>query len=375
MTDFGVISTFMNAYLNSINTGYSNIQPSVNFIMGFMIILTIITTALLTWVWSDWETVIRGLISRFLIIGFFLLLVEKWQYYTDIIGYGLTALGLKASGSGQSATTFLQDPTSIAMTGYNLFKQLMQTANTFPTGVTGFGNFINILLYGIAAMLVFMAYVVIALQVFVTFLEFKLINLAALVLVPFAIWQKTTFLSDRAIGYMFSAGLKLFVLAMVVSIGVTFTTQFVVDPVPDFANAFSILVGSVMLMSLAIFVPRLAQALITGGPQLGAAEAAIGAGASGALIGGGAYFGGKAAAAIGNALGPTRGGDGGSTNGGRPGLDAVRAAATAGTGGSTAGNTSPFSRASRARGAASFIPPSAGGGISSTQGTQPAEES
>ena len=46
-------------------------------------------------------------------------------------------------------------------------------------------------------------------QVFVTTLEFKLVTLASIILVPFAVWQKTTFLSDRALGYVFSVGAKV----------------------------------------------------------------------------------------------------------------------------------------------------------------------
>lgn len=383
MTNFDVIGTFMAAYLNSITAGYSNIQPSVNYIMAFMIVLTITLTALLTWVWGEWESMIRGLISRILLIGFILLLVQNWEKYSDMVGIGLTQLGLKASGSGASATSFLQNPVSIAHTGFVLFKQLLAAANQYPTGVTGLGNFTNILLYGIAGLVVFLAYAVIALQVFVTFLEFKLINLAALVFVPFAVWQRTSFLSDRAFGYIFSAGIKLFVLALVVSIGVNFTTQFTVSPTPDFENALAILTGSLMLMALAIFVPRLAQALVTGGPQLGAGEAAMGAGAAAAIVGGGAYFATRGVAAASGAL--TSRAFGGTAG---DAVAAYRAAAFAGTGSQTGGGpggsqgggggqqggSSGRMAKAAAAGAGRAFQPGGGGGISSTQPSNPSEE-
>jgi len=174
---------------------------------------------------------------------------------------------------------------------------------------------------------------------------------------------------------MFSSGIKLFVLALIVSIGITFTVQFSVSATPNLENALAVLTGSLMLMMLSIAVPRLAQALISGGPQLGAGDAALGAGALAGLVGGSGYFASRAIGAAGSAgtgmVGRARDNINGS---GTPGLQAMRAAATAGAGGGTAGNTSAFSKAATARAGAAFKQPSGGGGTTQTKADQPDEE-
>ncbi|MGH7086714.1 MAG: type IV secretion system protein, partial [Acetobacteraceae bacterium] len=190
----------------------------------------------------------------------------------------------------------------IVSQGYQLFAEIVKTLTPLEGYVRTIENLPTIIIYLICAMIVIVAFAVLALQVFITFLEFKVVNLAALILVPFAIWSRTNFLSERAFGYMFSAGLKLFVLALIVSIGAGFIGQFTVSPTPNFQNAIAIALGSVMLTLLSLFGPRLAQALVTGGPQLGAGDAAVATGAVAAGTAGAAYYGTKAIAAVSHGL-------------------------------------------------------------------------
>ncbi|MGH7086350.1 MAG: P-type conjugative transfer protein TrbL [Acetobacteraceae bacterium] len=302
MTNFDVIRNFMNAFLNVIGTGYGNIQPDVNYLLSVMIVLTIALTALLSWMWGEFDAVIRGLVSRVLIIGFVGYLANNWQTLTDDIANGFTDLGLQVAGVGGTAVSFLQNPVSIVSQGYQLFAEIIKTLTPLEGYVRTIENLPTIIIYLICAMIVIVAFAVLALQVFITFLEFKIINLAALILVPFAIWSRTNFLSERAFGYMFSAGLKLFVLALIVSIGAGFIGQFTVSPTPNFQNAIAIAIGSVMLTLLSLFGPRLAQALVTGGPQLGAGDAAVATGAVAAGTAGAAYYGTKGIAAVSHGL-------------------------------------------------------------------------
>ncbi|MGH6680683.1 MAG: P-type conjugative transfer protein TrbL [Bradyrhizobium sp.] len=302
MTNFDVIRSFMNAFLNVIGAGYGNIQPDVNYLLGVMIILTIALTAFLSWMWGEFDAVIRGLISRVLVIGFVGYLANNWQTLTDDIANGFTDLGLQVAGVGGTAVSFLQNPVSIVSQGYQLFAEIVKTLTPLEGYIRTIENLPTIIIYLICATIVIIAFSVLALQVFITFLEFKIVNLAALILVPFAIWSRTNFLAERAFSYMFSAGLKLFVLALIVSIGAGFIGQFTVSPTPDFQNAIAIALGSVMLTLLSLFGPRLAQALVTGGPQLGAGDAAMATGAVAAGTAGAAYYGTRGIASVSHGL-------------------------------------------------------------------------
>ncbi len=49
-------------------------------------------------------------------------------------------------------------------------------------------------------------------QLFITLIEFKLTTLAGFVLIPFALWNKTSFLAEKVLGNVVSSGIKVLVL-------------------------------------------------------------------------------------------------------------------------------------------------------------------
>ena len=73
----------------------------------------------------------------------------------------------------------------------------------------------------LAWLVVVMSFFVLAVQLFVTLIEFKLTTLAGFVLVPFALWNKTSFLAEKVLGNVVSSGIKVLVLAVIIGIGST----------------------------------------------------------------------------------------------------------------------------------------------------------
>jgi type IV secretion system protein TrbL len=141
-----------------------------------------------------------------------------------------------------------------------------------------------------------------AIQLFITILEFKLTTLAGFVLVPFALWNKTSFLAERVLGTVISSGIKIMVLAIVIGIGTSFFAQItsLVGDDPGIKEALTLLMGALTLFGLGIFGPGIASGLVSGAPQLGAG-AAVGTVAGAALATGGAVMlGARAAMAAGS---------------------------------------------------------------------------
>jgi type IV secretion system protein TrbL len=149
-------------------------------------------------------------------------------------------------------------------------------------------------------------------QMFVTIIEFKLTSLAGFILVPFALWNRTSFLAERVLGNVVSSGIKVMVLAVIVGIGSNFFAEFTAalqGQEPDIGQAMSLVLASLSLFGLGIFGPSIASGLVSGAPQLGAGAAfGTAAGAAGiTMVAGGAAVGG-ARALGGAALGAVRSG-------------------------------------------------------------------
>lgn len=291
MTDLSIIAQLQNAFDRAIGGGFANIQGDVNWLFATITILTLVLTAALTWVWGEVDTLLRALIQRILLISFVGYLIGNWHSLTMMVIEGMTQLGLKAGGSSESYTTFLGSPQQIVTDGFNLAKHVYAVCNSCSL-ITNAGWLI---IYIIAVAMIFLATFWLAIQIFVTTLEFKLVTLASMILVPFAVWQKTTFLSDRAFGYVFSVGAKLLTLALVTSIGSTFLHSMTVSATPDLQNAAAIVLACFTVLILALSAGSLASALVTGGPQLGAG-AFVGAAAATAAMGGAAYLGARVGA-------------------------------------------------------------------------------
>lgn len=320
--DYNVIDRFLAAYLNAIDSGFGLIRPDVMNVFSLLITISIGITAVF-WALDENNNVAAALFRKTLLIGFFAWLVSDWSGLSKTIVLGFAQLGLKAGGSGVNVNTFISSPSDLIYMGMKLVTGMADQLKELSGPVGFFENFAIILVIGVAMIGVIIAFVILAVQVFVSIIEFRLVTLAAFILIPFGIMKQTSFLSDRALGYVASSGLKVLTIALIVSVGSKTFETLTLGPVPSIEAAISILIASVVLVMLALTVPSIAAALITGGPQIGAGAAL--AGAAGVAAGaGGAYLAGRAAL-------------------GAPGAIAAKAKAAAGRigGGSSAAPTAP----------------------------------
>src|SRR3546814_4214385 len=134
-----------------------------------------------------------------------------------------------------------------------------------------FGNFLIVVVLLVAWFLVVLAFFILAIQLFITVLEFKLTTLAGFILVPFALWNKTSFLAERVLGNVVYSGIKVMVLAVIIGIGSNFFAELapLIGPDPDTADALTLLLGALSLMGPGTFGPGIAPGLGSGAPQLG----------------------------------------------------------------------------------------------------------
>ncbi|MGV9009938.1 P-type conjugative transfer protein TrbL [Brevundimonas sp.] len=291
----------MVVFSNTVSAGFDALQGAVNGIFGLMIVLVVALTGV-QWALSSNREVLATGFAKVLLIGAFAWLVNDWQQLSETIYAGFLELGLTAGGGGLSREEFL-NPGSILAQGWEIVKALGETPAPVDDPLDIVGNLADALILGVAMIGIMLAFAVLALQIIVSLLEFKIVTLGGFVLLPFGIWTKTAFLAERPLGYVVSSGLKVLALAIVVSGARAIFDQLQPSENPDIYEALTILVAALLLAMLALFIPALASALVTGGPALGAGAAVTGAVAvGGAGVLGAAALGGTAAA-LGRGLG------------------------------------------------------------------------
>src|SRR3546814_7702552 len=90
-------------------------------------------------------------------------------------------------------------PGRLAGTGFEAAWPLLLQAKELVGPIDFFNNFIEIAVLCIAWLVVILAFFALAGQMFICILEFKLTSLVGFVLVPFALWNRTSFLAERVL--------------------------------------------------------------------------------------------------------------------------------------------------------------------------------
>lgn len=274
----------MAVFSNTVSEGFNALQGPVNGVFGLLIALVVALTGI-QWALSPSREILASAFGKILLIGAFAWLINDWQALSETLYAGFLELGLTAGGGELSRADFL-NPGAILGEGWRIVKALGDTPAPVTNPFDIAGNLTDALILGLAMIGIMLAFAVLALQIIVSLVEFKIVTLGGFVLLPFGIWSKSAFLAERPLGYVVSSGLKVLALAIVVSGARTVFDQLQPSANPDIYEALTILVAAVLLAMLALFIPNLASALVTGGPALGAGALATG----GMAVGGAGLF-------------------------------------------------------------------------------------
>lgn len=316
MNNLSVVDQFLQTFITYIDSGFGFLQGDVKALTTILIGIDM-TLAALFWSLDGEANILAKLLKKVLYVGAFNLIINNFTVLSVAIYKSFAGLGLNAAHSGVTAADLLK-PGKLAGIGFQAGWPLLQQAGSLLGFTTFFNNAVTIAVLLFAWVVVILSFFILAVQLFVTILEFKLTSLAGFILVPFALWNKTAFLAERVLGHVVTSGIKVMVLAVIVGIGTTFFSQFTAalnGQPPSLSDAMSLALASLSLFGLGIFGPSIATGLVSGAPQLGAGAAL---GTMGAVVGGGMLA------------------AGGARMLGGAGLAAVRAGTSLGSGAATA---------------------------------------
>ena len=306
MNDLGVIDRFLDVFSVYIDSGFGLLGREVSFLTATLVVIDI-TLAGLFWSMGGTDDVIGKLIKKTLYVGAFAFIITNFSALSGILFRSFAGLGLLASGNQIPASQFLR-PGWLAGTGVDAARPLLTQIGELAGFPAVFLHVDSIVVLFLAWLIVIVSFFVLAVQLFVTLIEFKLTTLAGFVLIPFALWNRTAFLAERVLGNVVSSGVKVLVLAVIVGIGSTIFGQFhsAIGAEPSIDEALAIMLASITLLGLGMFGPGIATGLVAGAPQLGAGAAAGTAiGAAGLAVAGGAAVTGGARLARGIAASST----------------------------------------------------------------------
>ncbi|WP_315773489.1 MULTISPECIES: P-type conjugative transfer protein TrbL [unclassified Bradyrhizobium] len=285
MTGTGIIDQFLETFTRTIDSGFGLVGGEVGYLATTLVTIDV-TLAALFWAFGGEDDVVARLVKKTLFVGVFAYLIGNWNSLARVVFESFAALGLKASGSALSAADFLR-PGRIAQVGLDTGRPLLQAISGLLGYVSFFENFLQIAVLLFAWVVVLLAFFILAIQLFVTLIEFKLTTLAGFVLIPFGLFGKTAFAAERVLGNVISSGVKVLLLALISGTGSTLfgqLTQVTGGDPPTVESAMALVLASLALLGLGLFGPGIANGLVSGGPQLGAGSAVGTSLAAGGLV-------------------------------------------------------------------------------------------
>lgn len=275
--DVGILTTALNELTRSVVTGFGILGDDALAILRWAMMLSY-TLALILWLW-DGRPAVHGpffrMLLKFAAIGWLL----EW------FPQGSARLMQAAADTGVRVMPVegfsLADPGQIAFLGIQAITPLMIRVKQMLGPIDFFLNFLEIVLFLLAMLITVVSFCILAIQVFLAFLEFRLLSLAAYLAIPFAVLGPTSFVAERSIGYIAASALKLLVRGAIVAVCGATLLSLTFQGDPTLAQAFGIAVLAAAIFVLAIKAPRAAAGLVNGGPVMDGVTALAGLWAAG----------------------------------------------------------------------------------------------
>ncbi len=289
--EFNTLTTTLNNFLTVFSLGYSNLWASTQWLFVTLLSIEIVLFGLYyafgakNYVDAFWKV---------LFIGFWWWVVNAFPTFTTMLLDSFVAWGNTAGGGGPGN---ILDPSAIATQGMAAARPITDALDALSDFDVG-----GKLLYALLWLIVLLIFFIIAIQIFITVLEFYLVVALSSILLPFALLDKTKFLAEKAIGGVISFGIKLMVLSFLMTAAQPILALAVLPADPTYNQIMALILTVGALAMLVWNAPGIAMGLLAGSPSL-TAGTAFQAAAVGAIGGGAAVAGGLAATRAAASLG------------------------------------------------------------------------
>ncbi len=274
--DTGILTTVLNQLAGRLSLGYARILPDALVLMRYLVAIELVVLGVF-WALGKSDITVTA-IKKITAIGLFLWIITGMKSLSHALISSFAQAGLVAGGSVLTVAN-LFDPSAIIDMGFKTTKPIFDNIGGFTTIAL---HPVNSALQFITGLMGLFAYFLIAWNLFIVIIEFYLFTVCAVILIPFAVFKPTAWLAERAIGGTFTIGVKLMVLALIVSIAYDIIGSLDLTPVADDNYALYCGISMVCVISyLSWSAPNFAAGIISGGPNLSGSHFIAGAAAFG----------------------------------------------------------------------------------------------
>lgn len=271
-----LMTNLMDQFRAGALAGATNILPDA---LALLATLSTIELAL-TFIFNRDQDPIMIITEKFLQIGFIAWFTANWasgqnlskQIFDTFQMFGITAA---LGGDGRNGIT---DPSYVLEMGISKIIDILASIMSVTTAAGVMGNLALLFMKIVLMFVILGCFGWMAIQLFITYIEFYLTSTLSVILIPFAVLKHTRFMAEKAFGAAASFGIKVMVLQFILCIGIPLAEQWVIavnntDMTPLLRAVF----GCLGLAFLTWQAPNYIQGLLSGSPSFGAGDVVGGA--------------------------------------------------------------------------------------------------
>lgn len=269
--DVGVLTYLLNVIREILINGIGRTDDYALWLLRqFAIIETVIFGILWALKKSD---IVEAIFKKLMLFSFFLWLISNWLDFLTTLLNTMSQWGF-AIGNPTFPTSLFLDPSQIAAMGIDVTEPLWTYL-----GSLSWRNMLHGMSIGWTGIFIILSYFLIALQVFLTLVEFWIIAAASLILLPFGVFSPTSWIAEGVFKSLVGMCLKILILAMLISLGWETIATVSLNSPPDFKSTMGALLASLTMAFLIWQAPNIVGGMVMGRPSLragGAIAAAVG---------------------------------------------------------------------------------------------------
>jgi len=264
--DVGILTYLFSQIVSALSGGYLNIAPNAMWLLYTLVRIEVVVICL--W-WAFGKMDVPTLIlKKIVLLSILFWLLTMYPRVLFILQDTMVTWGLTLGGNAFTPAD-LQNPSRIAAAGLTVTKPIWQQISSLSWYSWG-----SMLELEFAGIVIIISYFVLAIQLFLTLVEFWLISFASLILIPFGAFNSTAWLAEGVLKTILGLCVKLLVLSTIISIGVPLIEMMSIPNPPTLHDCFGVILASLTLAFLAWQAPAMAMGMISGRPSLTAGTAA-----------------------------------------------------------------------------------------------------
>ena len=267
--DISILDTVLERIM-VVCTGNGTVMGYAMSLFNLLMAIDFLVAILMNMISFNGQSYITMTVQKILKYGFWIWLIQTWPDFINSIISSLMTVG---TSLGSLDPGIVRRPSEIIDMGFTYAAQYFDYINQCTITYSGIGKVVTMwILALIAGLGIITAFAFIALNAFVTYVEFYVVSVLLLIFIPFAANDKTSRFAENALGFIMGSGVKLMMMGAIISLSVNESTALVAQVKggsgPTYQEAFVALTLSWTFAWLACEVPAIAGAAMSGSPAL-----------------------------------------------------------------------------------------------------------